>query len=251
MGRLGNGVGAAILNKTGKKKVSKVKNKCTFISNEFYLQCQLYKEGKINGSLCQSLCVSGRVKFSACTDFHGGKRVNIMNCSGYCVKGKTVSAVLKSPDSDNWEHLRIIPDIRPDDLQSENVTTVEKYIDVEIRKRLEWEFGFVPFSSDTDATRVMWERDSEEFMRTHHDKLVAFKTVLLLLDQSEYKAVKALENSGVVPQIYGTCGPLYLQVGDPQEKDTVKLRYHCFLLMVFSLFFYLQHLTFLNLMFVS
>lgn len=153
-----------------------------------------------------------QVKFSKCTDFHAGKRVNIMACSDFCVPGETVAAVLKSPNDNISEVLSNNPDFLPQGAQSQNFTILTSEM---IRKMLRWELGFEPFSSDSDVMEVMWEKNYAEFTRSSKEKRVAYRTIMMLMAQTEYKVVKAMESSGIVPHIYGTCGPLYLQESCP------------------------------------
>ena len=175
-------------------------------------QCQLYKEGKITGSLCGPLCEAEQVKFSKCTDFHAGKKVDIMTCSDFCVPGETVAAVLKSSNDNISAQLSNHPDILPEGVQSENFVASTNEM---IQKMLYWELGFQPFSSETNMMEVMWEKHYTKFTRSLREKRAAFRTIMMLMDETEYKMVKAMESSGIVPHIYGTCGPLYLQESCP------------------------------------
>ena len=123
-----------------------------------------------------------------------------------------MAAVLKSSNRNFSFELSSHPDILPEEVQSENFIHFTSDV---IEKMLLWELGFVPFSSETDMVEVMWEKNYAKFTGSSREKRVAYRTMMMLLDQTEYKAVKALESSGVVPHIYGTCGPLYLQESCP------------------------------------
>ncbi|XP_076449081.1 divergent protein kinase domain 1C-like [Babylonia areolata] len=188
--------------------------KCEDLESLTYITdyCQAYRDGLITGSLCQPLCDSRQVRFSECTDFHAGKRVSIMSCSDFCVPGQSVAAILKFPNANSSTVLSNHPESFPYDQETADF---HQHMGEVIHNMLKWELGFVPFPSKTNLTRLMWEREVSRYSGSIASQHTAFRTLMMLMDQSEYRMVKALEGSGVVPRIYGTCGPMYLQESCP------------------------------------
>ncbi|KAL8559434.1 hypothetical protein ACOMHN_045231 [Nucella lapillus] len=174
--------------------------------------CQAYRQGQITGSLCRPLCESRQVQFQSCTNFHAGKRVSIMSCSDFCVPGQTVSAVLKYPN----DNISVVLSDHPESFPEESeASSFYLYTGNMIRDALKLEVGFVPFPLEANLTEIMWERGSHKYTDSTQAKRAAFRSIMMVIDQSEYKMVKALESSDVVPQIYGTCGAMYLQESCP------------------------------------
>ncbi|KAK7114442.1 divergent protein kinase domain 1C-like [Littorina saxatilis] len=188
--------------------------KCSDKESNIYIDdfCQLYRQGEITGSLCHPLCQTGQVKFSACTNFHGGKQVQMMKCNDFCQQGRTISSALKSPNHNISRILSDHPGLLPTDAESSNF---KNYMNEALRERVRLELGFDPIPPDTDVLKLMWEEDYEQFLGTSENRTAAYRTIMMLMEQTEYLLGKVLYGSGVVPRLYGTCGPLYLQESCP------------------------------------
>ena len=131
-----------------------------------------------------------------------------MTCTDYCQKSHTIQAILKAEKMGNLtEHFSDIPNVF-----MEGQSEIEFLQDLQeaIHKAIQWEIGFEPFSPPWDLMKEMWEEDYHKFMGTARGKRVAYKTIMTLLDQSEFKIMKVAQQSNMVPKIYGTCGPAYL-----------------------------------------
>lgn len=183
--------------------------------------CEVYREGLITGSLCKSLCETGEVQFDRCTNFHAGKDVHLMTCTGFCQPRQTVPAVLKSSRINVTTLLKEHPDaiLRGDD--PKDIVNMLKH---QIKQLVKSDLGFLPFT-DPDVITVMWEEGFDQYLSDPALANAAYRTVMLLLDQPEYKIMKALKHTGTVPSIYGTCGPMYLEESCPSGPLDVPLTY--------------------------
>ncbi|KAK7481664.1 hypothetical protein BaRGS_00027037 [Batillaria attramentaria] len=193
--------------------------KCTDKDSRRFIDdfCGLYKQGVITGSLCRPLCETGEVKFDRCTNFHAGKEVHLMNCTNFCRPQQTIPAVLKSSKINATMVLKDHPNVDMGD----DITTMLKH---QIRQLVVSDLGFLPFDT-SDAIRVMWDEGFDQYLSDPVQKNAAYRTIMMLMDQPEYKMVKSLKHSNVVPRIYGTCGPMFLEESCPSGPLDVQLSY--------------------------
>lgn len=190
----------------------------------FLYQCRLYHLGMISGSLCQPLCEAKTIRYQACKDFHAGKEVFILACNDFCQANEEVPAVLKT-SAKNITILSVGHGIFIDKLDKNKFVRNMNRI---IRNSVNSTFGFVPFPGTADAIEILWEKNYEEYWNNQTGFQAAERTIISLLDQSEYVYAKVLERSGIVPRIYGTCGPLYLQEScppGPLDPEIISLTY--------------------------
>ena len=146
-----------------------------------------------------------------CTDRHAGKKVEIVNCTGYCSVGETLPAVLKSPSGSITQLTSNYLDELPMSAFGKPFPIYTGFmISSMLKNRLLFDFG-ISQSPYADMVETMWEKDYSQYIRSKKDEAAAYRTVTMLLQQSEYALVKSAQSSALFPHIYGTCGPLYLQ----------------------------------------
>ncbi|KAK7500576.1 hypothetical protein BaRGS_00008151 [Batillaria attramentaria] len=68
---------------------------------------------------------------------------------------------------------------------------------------------------ESDALKVMWGQGTEQDMQLVKYASAVWRSLSLLLPQTEYVLAKAFQDTRVFPRIYGSCGHFYIQESCP------------------------------------
>ncbi|KAK7481802.1 hypothetical protein BaRGS_00026949 [Batillaria attramentaria] len=165
-------------------------------------QCQLYKSGVVTGDLCFPLCDQGLIQLTDCSGLSFQKKVVKVNCTDVCQDELTVTAFLKTDVINVTKILHEIPNWRgtrdsTDDFQQAVSQLIVKYVKQYL--------SFLSFN-EGEAFLQLEEADA------------TWRSVSLLMRQSEYVLAKVFEDRKVFPRVYGSCGHFYLQESCPPPK---------------------------------
>lgn len=205
-----------------------------FMITFIYLQCSLYKKEAIVGDLCEPLCNQQLVKFVGCLNYRHGKYVGQVECRDFCKPHETVTAVLKmklgealepedlinKTDKELLAKLHLKDDIEVMNL-SDYIITADSLSSL-VRELLDVEYGFMP-KKDQDILRLFWNGDYNDYFKEMRTNLLFARSFWSVVRQKEYRISKVFSDWDVFPNIYGSCGSMYLVENAPDLKTLNKM----------------------------
>ncbi|XP_046550608.1 divergent protein kinase domain 1C-like [Haliotis rubra] len=172
--------------------------------------CQMYRDKRIVGDLCPHLCGNDpKVQYKKCTNYRQGKRVFIVQCLDFCQEGATVKAVLKTNHKNFSDFLNEEFSFERED-QENNGPSID-FLQTMIKDTLQMDLHMT-LPKETDPIAFMWKDNYFDYYKKNNknSQFALARSVWSLVRQSEYLMMKANQEHQFMPQLYGTCGPLYL-----------------------------------------
>ncbi|CAG5122577.1 unnamed protein product [Candidula unifasciata] len=188
--------------------------------------CSLYRNQEVTGDLCRPLCDEQLVKFVRCLNYKHGKYVMQVKCANFCTPGESVSAVLKMTHknvSELQEHLKHIDkellvkmqlQEQVDKVKIQEYAITARSLSILLQDLLQAEYGFTPRDGQ-DMISLLWNNNYADHFQGAHTNLVFARSFWSVVLQNEYRISKVFSDWDVFPQIYGSCGPLYIAENVP------------------------------------
>ena len=172
------------------------------------MQCYLYNAKEITGSVCSKLCDSNAITYLQCGGNVGDKSVQIIECQGCVEPGVTSKVVLKSDFTmEEWESKNIVPFSNSEPLKVKAEKTFAGVV-----QRFKDRFQ-MDMSNQSNLLNLIIGDDYKSIITNNerkHGEDTVFRSVMFLVAQNEFLAMKVYGGAYYMPKLYGTCGPSFL-----------------------------------------
>ncbi|KAK6632695.1 hypothetical protein RUM43_013465 [Polyplax serrata] len=182
------------------------------INREIEKLCNLYKDGKAVGSLCQPLCEDSEIHSISCvTQRSAGYLAFTARWNSRLILIKTANAERLShsgSDAKNVTKSRNTADLFWDTSQFSNPER-EQDVETTIRNLVAERLNLTLTLDQLDLLRYLNTKTRVLYADSWEGRTAEIKSIFQLLQSQEYLLGKLFADREVFPQVLGTCGHLY------------------------------------------
>ncbi|XP_059176393.1 divergent protein kinase domain 1C-like [Physella acuta] len=195
--------------------------------------CHLYKAKEIVGDLCAPLCENNLVTYTKCLNYKYSKYIIQVQCRHLCNTQQIVPAVLKMKRINGsnvndylvYSGLDLLAllskrsSIASYNLQEYIITS--RNLSILTADLLKNEYGFFAREGQ-DILSLLWGDDYADYFKGTKTNLLFARSYWSAVKQNELRISRIFDDWDVFPEVYGTCGPLYITEHNPSLKSLDK-----------------------------